>query len=104
MSCNCPKIYAERDIIGQGEYYPKHVCHMTYEGLHDKSAIAAELAHRDIEIDDIKATITALEAVLKPFVDAYVRADNKESWAASYLNNSAWERAYKALLKQEQES
>ena len=62
MSCNCPKIYAERDIIGQGEYYPKHVCHMTYEGLHDKSAIAAELAHRDIEIDDTKATITALEA------------------------------------------
>lgn len=43
--------YAERDIVKQGAYYTKHVSAMTGEALHSKSAIAAELAHRDIEID-----------------------------------------------------
>lgn len=41
MNCKCEPIYA------------RHVCHMTGEGLHDKSAIAAELAHRDIQIEDL---------------------------------------------------
>ncbi len=45
-----PKLYAERDIIEQGEFYARHVNHMTSERLFAKSDIAAELAHRDIEI------------------------------------------------------
>lgn len=47
--------YAKRDILKQGNYYMRHVAAMTAEGLHDKSDIAAELAHRDIEIDRLRA-------------------------------------------------
>lgn len=47
------KLYAERDIIEQGEFYTRHVQAMTHEGLHSKSDIAAELAHRDMTIDQL---------------------------------------------------
>lgn len=43
--------YAERDHEKQGEHYMTHVSAMTGEALHGKSAIAAELAHRDIEME-----------------------------------------------------
>ncbi|BDQ36357.1 hypothetical protein SYK_07170 [Pseudodesulfovibrio nedwellii] len=49
--------YKERDhrhLDQEGNYYCKHVLAMTQEGLHDKSDIAAELAHRDFEIDCLK--------------------------------------------------
>ena len=49
--------YAERDILKQGNYYMRHVAAMTAEGLHNKSDIAAELAHRDMEIARLKAAI-----------------------------------------------
>jgi len=57
------KLYAKRDpyeqdstpnpITGEkwGNYYCRHVGAMTAEGLHSKSDIAMELAHRDIQID-----------------------------------------------------
>ena len=48
------KHYAERDHIKQGKYYMAHVSAMTGEALHSKSAIAAELAHRDIEIERLR--------------------------------------------------
>lgn len=40
----------ERDLIELGKAYGDHVYHMTHEGLHSKSDIAAELAYRDNEI------------------------------------------------------
>ena len=42
------KLYAERDIIEQEEFYTRHISAMTKEDLDSKSDIAAELAHRDI--------------------------------------------------------
>ena len=48
------KQYAKRNPESQGEHYIKHVLAMTAEGLHQKSAIAAELAHRDILINSLK--------------------------------------------------
>ena len=48
------KLYGERDIMAldeAGGYYMRHVMAMTGEGLHGKSAIAAELGHRDMQID-----------------------------------------------------
>jgi hypothetical protein len=45
-----PKLYATRDIEAQGDAYIDHVMAMTTEGLHSKSDIAAELAHRDIAL------------------------------------------------------
>lgn len=57
--------YAERDIIEldeRGNYYSEHVQAMTAEGLHGKSDIAAELAHRDSVIDQQGALIRQLQA------------------------------------------
>ena len=47
-------IYAGRDHLAQGEHYLRHVEAMTAEGLHAKSAIAGELAARDIEIERLR--------------------------------------------------
>jgi erythromycin esterase-like protein len=55
------KLYAERDAISQGDHYLSHLLAMTAEGLHSKSDIAAELAHRDIQIDALAAQVRELE-------------------------------------------
>lgn len=52
--------YATRDHMAQGEHYVRHVSAMTAEGLRAKSAIAAELAHRDIEITRLRAELAAM--------------------------------------------
>lgn len=44
--------YAQRDTESLGDLYLRHVEAMTAEGLHEKSAIAAELAWRDKLIAD----------------------------------------------------
>lgn len=65
------KQYGERDIMAldkAGNYYSRHVMAMTAEKLHSKSAIAAELAWRDMEIDRLKAAARNL-AVLDPWED-----------------------------------
>lgn len=51
------RLYAKRDAIAQGRHYVAHVFAMTREGLHLKSAIAAELAHRDIVIAELLAAL-----------------------------------------------
>ena len=56
------KQYADRDHRAQGGHYINHVGAMTAEGLHRKSAIAAEPAHRDIEIARLHAENTALQS------------------------------------------
>lgn len=48
------KHYAERNARALGKYYTAHVSAMTREKLFTKSDIAAELAHRDKTIDDLK--------------------------------------------------
>lgn len=48
-----PKLYEEREI-DELDTYIDHVSAMTTEGLHSKSAIAAELAFRDEEINKLK--------------------------------------------------
>lgn len=53
------KLYAERNHMDQGDHYLNHVNAMTEEGLHSKSAIAAELAHRDITIKELSIAITS---------------------------------------------
>lgn len=52
--------YADRDHRAQGDYYLRHVSAMTGDGLHAKSAIAGELAHRDMVIDAQAAEIERL--------------------------------------------
>lgn len=50
------KLYGNRRPDKQGIYFPLHMHHMTSEDLSDKVAIAAELAHRDIQIDELRFT------------------------------------------------
>lgn len=54
------RLYAERDIEDQGGHYARHVNAMTAEGLHAKSDIAAELAHRDIDVEVWKGNYQTL--------------------------------------------
>lgn len=54
------KLYAERDAIKQGQHYLRHVEVMTAEGLHSKADIAAELAHRDIEIERLRNDLNCI--------------------------------------------
>jgi len=71
------KHYAERDIEAQGVAYIRHIRHMTSEGLWSKSDIAAELAHRDNRIKELKD-------LLKYFMTADANSpdfDNKMSLA-----------------------
>lgn len=52
--------YAERDAMQldkNGGYYSRHIQAITREGLHSKSDIAAELAWRDQQIDQLKADL-----------------------------------------------
>lgn len=56
-------IYAKRNHEAQGAYYLRHIHRMTVKGLHSKSAIAGELAHRDAEIAALKAENLNLEAL-----------------------------------------
>lgn len=46
--------YAKRDIIAQGQHFMRHMMVMTAEDLNSKADIAAELAHRDIEIESLR--------------------------------------------------
>jgi hypothetical protein len=61
MSNATDKLYAERDVIAQMQHYVRHVEAMTAEGLHSKSDIAAELAHRDIEIERLSREVATYE-------------------------------------------
>ena len=65
--------YAVRDHVEQKEHYVRHVSAMTGEGLHAKSAIAAELAHRDIEIERLRAAAQQARAALH-YMDCYSRS------------------------------
>ncbi|MBV1928680.1 MAG: hypothetical protein KUG81_04130 [Gammaproteobacteria bacterium] len=49
--------YKERDIDELGGHYTKHVVAMTMEELHSKAAIAAELAFRDNQIEELTAKL-----------------------------------------------
>lgn len=49
------KLYPEQDPRKLEPYFGRHMLAMTAEGLHDKSAIAEQLAWRDQEIETLKA-------------------------------------------------
>lgn len=64
------KHYAERDPIAldkAGNYYCRHVHAMTAERLHDKSDIASELAHRDMEIDRLRKALRSTQEFVSRF-------------------------------------
>lgn len=71
-------LYAERDIDildETGGFYSQHVSAMTYESLHSKSAIAAELAYRDMLINEL---VIAVQQVIECYDSA-----NGKAWTTS---------------------
>ncbi len=57
-------LYAFRDAMWldqQGGHYVRHVDHMTREGLHSKSDIAAELGWRDYQIAELTRQVSELQ-------------------------------------------
>ncbi|MEY6739531.1 hypothetical protein AB9B63_15915 [Escherichia coli] len=56
----------QRDIeqLDEGGYYTRHIYAMMHEGLYSKSDIAAELAHRDLQIDLLKIEVQNLRNTL----------------------------------------
>lgn len=54
MKTDETKLYGHSDARKLGNYYLRHVRHMTSENLRHKDEIAEELACRDKEIDDLK--------------------------------------------------
>jgi len=57
---------------------------MTGEGLHSKSDIAAELAHRDIEIERLQARLAELELAISRALflmqSGQVKADLRDAY------------------------
>ena len=76
---NSTKHYAKRDPDAQGIHYTNHVSAMTTEGLHAKSAIAAELAHRDIEIERLRAALAAPAQAAAQQGAAYAALEKKHN-------------------------
>lgn len=74
------KLYAERDPMQQdkeGNYYCKHVSAMTDEDLHSKSAIASELAHRDIQINILSERNKLLKDKQERWVSQMAHKENR---------------------------
>ena len=85
--CCVTKYYAERDIEAldrAGWYYSRHVEAMTAEGLHAKSDIAAELAHRDQLIVTLRETLAMARAELSRSTTRYI--------ATCMQRDNAWKR------------
>jgi hypothetical protein len=61
---NEQKLYAQRDVATMGDFYSRHISAMTGEGLHDKSDIAAELAWRDLMLEEAALLIDQMRSAL----------------------------------------
>lgn len=85
------RLYSVRDHQAQGDYYLRHVSAMTGEGLHAKSAIAGELAHRDMVIDAQAAEIEALQHKLRVAEETLERCKAVSDAMADWLRADAAE-------------
>jgi hypothetical protein len=62
------KLYANRSPFRLEPFYSMHVSAMTSEDLHSKSAIAAELAFRDMEIAGLRKELALYRAAKSSYV------------------------------------
>src|SRR5690606_32041610 len=81
-------LYADRDPSKLEPWYSQHVSAMTAEGLHSKSDIAAELAHRDRQIRELMERIVALEQQNEALASRLDSAENAMREVVSHLRNS----------------
>jgi hypothetical protein len=92
-------IYAERDPRVLEPHLSRHMEAMTAEGLHDKGAIAIELAWRDAEIERLNTEIAKRDALM----DSQYIAGARAGWNAAQRDNpneafARIERAYEGRL------
>lgn len=99
-------LYARRDHRALGDHYIRHVDHMTSEGLHSKSAIAAELAWRDSQIQKLQESVESLRRAGAPLANiafnlAQRRNEVLTSAHADALSDARkdWDKAVKEALK-----
>lgn len=64
------KLYAERDPRGLDPHFSAHMMAMTAEDLHDKAAIAEELAYRDQQIERLTAENERKDALVGRLINA----------------------------------
>jgi hypothetical protein len=62
------KLYADRLPFRLEPFYSMHVSAMTLEGLHLKSAIAAELAFRDAQIASLQKELSLYRTASSSYV------------------------------------
>ena len=73
-------LYDTRDTIEQGNWFVAHMHHMTTENLRSKAEIAAELAHRDIQIEKLKAVANAAKALTNAQKPPFEGVESTNQW------------------------
>lgn len=71
------RLYARFDPSTLEPHYSAHVSAMTSEGLHGKSEIAAELAHRDVQIESLRRHNQSLADELNDWRDKYTALESQ---------------------------
>jgi hypothetical protein len=69
-------VYPEQDHEDLGEHYMRHVEAMTAEGLHEKSAIAGQLAWRDRDLERLRKLLACAYAGASLYGDDGELQDN----------------------------
>lgn len=102
--------YAERDHLALGQTYCDHVEAMTAEGLHAKSAIAAELAWRDLQISErdaelarLRAEVAERDSIVSEICDVFgigAEARSREAILANVMNAARFARLLSAVERE----
>jgi hypothetical protein len=58
-------LYNQRDYHKLGKWFTDHLSAMTEENLVNKADIAAELAYRDVKIEELKKILNELYGTMK---------------------------------------
>jgi hypothetical protein len=84
------KMYSKRDILKQGVFYTRHISAMKKDGLHGKSDIASELAHRDIKIEQLQARADEYEDELLLFrsVASLICLQESDEWSSNEVQTN----------------
>lgn len=65
-------------------YYTLHVCALTDEDMHSKPAIAAELAYRDRQLDELRAELAAkqmeIDRLMREYCPDEMTPEQLENW------------------------
>ena len=78
------RLYATRDHYALSPHFERHMLALTGEGLQSKSAIAAELAHRDVKIERLRA---ALEEAIEGAEEITPGIIKVTPWSTGWLRN-----------------